>query len=573
MNRREDHDTLVSLGLAEEDMRALGLWEPAEGTPDQLMDLYLRRSTKREDVATLRGHLRDAVRWAAGRHPQPLTIRHVWFEQLSASKTYVRRREFEKATQAVLDGASKTLGVWKTDRFDRRGMGAVGKMLDEMDKRRAGLVSITEGLDSRQPGARIVFAILSERAREEAKDIALRVKIGHDSHKEENRRGTGKPPFGTLSPRLEDGKPSGKVEPHPDEYETARRLADLLLGTAEHLPDAFREVQGKPLPTKAVAHILNIEKRTTRGGHTWSPTAVSKLAQSPLFAGMVPERERDVDEHGNPLGTWKGYGEPARDAKGEIRMCGTGVITPAEFWQIRGLIRGRTQVDRGIGKPGTKYLGTGTYKCGRLRDKGKGEEEFCLAGMSFRGKTYRCQTQHQRGSSVCKGCVTAGERVDNAVGAAWISHVTALEPGDPVLLEIGRRWLAFSNPESEAAREATLASLDSAKARLKKLEDDYYLKGSVSDDRYEELGERLGTTIQQMTHALEELDQGQDYSVFQDGETLREAWVDADIATRRMLLQCALGRKGVIILPAKRQGDPTPIMDRLVFDWLSGVAS
>lgn len=92
----------------------------------------------------------------------------------------------------------KTLGVWKTDRFDRRGMGAVGRMLDEFDRRQSRLVSVSEGLDSSK-GGRVVFAILSERAREEAKDMAKRAKIGHDSHKAEGRRGTGRPPFGLHS--------------------------------------------------------------------------------------------------------------------------------------------------------------------------------------------------------------------------------------------------------------------------------------------------------------------------------------------------------------------------------------
>ncbi|MEU9109429.1 recombinase family protein [Streptomyces xanthophaeus] len=64
----------------------------------------------------------------------------------SASKTYVRRQEFEKATQAVMDGRSKMLGVWKTDRFHRRGMGAVGRKLDEFDRRQSRLVSVSEGL-------------------------------------------------------------------------------------------------------------------------------------------------------------------------------------------------------------------------------------------------------------------------------------------------------------------------------------------------------------------------------------------------------------------------------------------
>lgn len=66
----------------------------------------------------------------------------------------------------------------------------------------------------------------------------------------------------------------------------------------------------------------------------WSPTAVSKLAQSPLFAGMVPVRRRRTDEHGNVLDSWEGYGEPLRDEKGEVVMCGKGAVE-TERWPAR----------------------------------------------------------------------------------------------------------------------------------------------------------------------------------------------------------------------------------------------
>ncbi|MGK5532034.1 recombinase family protein [Streptomyces sp. URMC 129] len=176
---REDWAASTALGFTVEELVALGMDRPAPGAPEMLLDVYIRRSKKREDLATLRAHPRDVVRRA---RDEDLGIRHVWFEQLSASKAHVRRDEFEKAKEAVLAGRSRTLAVWKTDRLDRRGMGAVGSLLDELDRRRSRLVSVSEGLDSSR-GGRIVVAFLSERARDEAKDIALRVKIGLDSHR------------------------------------------------------------------------------------------------------------------------------------------------------------------------------------------------------------------------------------------------------------------------------------------------------------------------------------------------------------------------------------------------------
>lgn len=543
---REDHATLVALGFSSDELEAMGLDRPASAEPPGLMDAYLRRSNRKEDLTTLRGHMRDLVRWAQA---EGLQIRHVWFEQLSASKTYVRRREFERATQAIMDGKSKTLGVWKTDRFDRRGMGAVGRMLDEFDRRQSRLVSVSEGLDSAK-GGRLVFAILSERAREEAKDMAKRVKVGHDSHKAEGRRGTGRPPFGLYSP-----PGSGQVEPHPDEYETARKLADLLLAKNT---------------TKDTAHKLNEEGRRTRSGATWSPTAVSKLAQSPLFAGMVPVRRRREDEHGNPLDSWEGYGEPLRNELGEIVMCGKGVVTPDEWFRVKALIAERTDDRWATSKPGGKYLGTSVYRCGRLRDKaGDGKLEVCGGPMSHRGGRYRCDIRQTRGKSVCEGVVTLAERIDYAVGQAWVNHVTFLEPDDPVITEMARRWLAFADPETRARKEEAQKALEAAQKRVKKLEEDFYVYGKMDEERFEELSEGQRAVIESTTTTLEALGAETDPSPLLQVNTLQEAWEKADMVDRRMLLRCALGEMGIIVKPAARRGDHSPILERLEFDWLS----
>ncbi|MEU9911673.1 recombinase family protein [Streptomyces sp. NPDC051001] len=542
---REDHATLVALGFGSDELEAMGLDKPAMGEPSKLMDAYLRCSTRKEDLATLRGQVRDLVRWAQA---EGLRIRHIWFEQLSASKTYVRRREFEKATQAVMDGRSKTLGVWRTDRFDRRGMGAVGRMLDEFDRRQARLVSVSEGLDSAK-GGRVVFAILSERAREEAKDMAKRVKSGHDSHKAEGRRGTGKPPFGLASP-----PGSGKVERHPGEYETARRLAELLLALKT---------------TKQTAHQLNAEGHRTRSGATWSPTAVSKLAQSPLFAGMVPVRRRRTDEFGNPLDSWEGYGDPLRDEAGRIVMCGTGVVTPDEWFRIKALIAERTDERWARGKPGGRYLGTSIYRCGRMRDKtGSGELEPCGGPMSQRGGRYRCEVRQTRGSSVCKGSVTLAERIDRAVGQAWIDHITALEPGAPVIAEIARRWVEFTEPGTQETRKEVRKALEAAQKRVKKLEEDFYVYGKMDEERFEELSEGQRAVIDNAIAMLEASELEGDPVPVLHPDALKEAWEGADVIDKRMLLKCALGVRGITVKPAARQGDPTPILERLEFDWL-----
>lgn len=533
MTTRADADTLAALGFTPDELAAMGLDKPADAEPTGLADVYLRRSKKREDLAALRGHLKDITRWTAS---AGLQVRHVWFEQLSASKIHVRRAEFENATQAVLDGKSKTLAVWKTDRFDRRGMGAVGRMLDEFDRRRSRIVCVVEGLDSSQTGSRIVFAIMSERARDEAKDISTRVNLGHREHKAGGRRGTGRPPFGLYS-----ATGSGTVEPHEVEYPTARRLADLLL-------------EGKT--TVVTAHMLNEEGHRTRGGHTWTGTAVSKLAQSPLFAGMVPVRERKQDEHGNPLDVWEGYGEPLMGADGKPVTCGTGVVSVSEWYRIRAAIAERTDTKRQAGKPAAKYLLTGILRCGR-----------CEGPMSHRGGRYRCERRQQRGTAVCAGVVALAARVDKAVSTGWVLYVSSLSPEDEVLHTIARRWLALQDPEAQAAREGATDALASAQKRLQRLEDDYYVHGKVSEERYEELSRSLAATIEVMGAQLEALDGKASIADLLDLDALTDAWdAPQTLETRRMLLRCAL--RSVTIKPAARQGDTSPIEGRLIYDWV-----
>ncbi|MFE9935226.1 recombinase family protein [Streptomyces hirsutus] len=358
------------------------------------------------------------------------------------------------------------------------------------------------------------------------------------------------PPFGLYS---EPG--SGRVEPHPDEYDTACRLANLLLDKKT---------------TKDTAHQLNEEGCRTRSGATWSPTAVSKLAQSPLFAGMVPVRRRKTDEHGNPLDSWEGYGEPLRNEKGEVIMCGQGVVTPSEWFKIKALIAERTDERWAKGKPEAKYLGTGSYRCGRLRDKkGTGELESCGGSMSHRGGRYRCEVRQTRGKSICEGVVTLADRIDHAVGQAWIHHITALEPGDPVVVEMARRWLAFADPETQAKKDEVQKALEAAQWRVKKLEDDFYVYGKMDEERFEELSEGQRAVIESTAAILEGLDAEADLSPLTQVDTLREAWEAADMADKRMLLKCALGKQGITVRPAARQGDHTPILERLEFDWLS----
>lgn len=508
--------------------------------PEDLADLYLRRSKKRETVETLKQHARDLRREM---QRQGLTVRKVWLEQRSASKHHVRREELEGAMDAVLAGEVKTLAVWKTDRFDRRGMAAIGTALDEFDRRKARLYVLQERLDSSQPGTRIVFAILAERAREEIKDLTLRVTTGKTAARAAGKWPGGRTPYGVRSPRG-----SGNIEPDPAEFPHARRIADELLAGES----AMR-----------VAHVLEGDGVRTRGGARWSSGAITRMVRSPAWAGLLPAKERLYDEHGQSLDVWVSSTEPVRDGKGNPVVIGTGVVTPGERLRILAAI------DERVAKVGGGTKGKrphGTFLGGILRCP------HCWKAMvgsgGDRGRMYRCRTRSAYGKSACPGVTVRADRIDAAVEAVWLSHVSALEYGAPGLDAIVRRWAVLHDVERETRRKEVIASLDAAKARRDRLEHDYYVEGRLSEERFVSLtGDQTGV-IAALEAEAADLARQADLSVFfADGDALAEAWEESSLVDRRMLLGCVL--RSLTIAPARFQGDRTPIMERVIPEWVA----
>lgn len=530
---REDYATLSEkLRLSDEEIKDLGLWESASGPAERLTEVYIRRSKKREDVATLRGHIRDIVRRCTD---LKLSIRHVWFEQLSASKRSVERREYAAALKAVLDGKSRAFTVWKLDRFDRLGAGSVISAVDRLETRRGRLISYTENLDSSQPGARAFIAWFAENARDEANNIGKRVKIGLDEHKASGRHGPGAACYGT-----EVDSETGQVSARADHFPTTRRLCDLLMDGNSY---------------NKTAYMLNAEG-LFQDGKPWTGAGVRRLSQNPVFAGMVPYRERQTDEYGNLLEVWARNSTPLLNADSEPIMCGKGPMTPAEYFHLKAAAR--TRVNKtGRGVRDSNAMVSQTLKC-----------PFCYDRMLADGAFYRCANRRDRGPSICKGTLTGVARVDAAVSTAWVNHVSALEPDSVELYEIGRRWLRFTSPETEAMELQTADALASAQSRLTELEDRYWNPPAtghrIPAEMYERQARSIAESIGKLQSKLKEHRAKADVSVLLDADLLREAWLTADIELKKILVK-AVWPSGILLLAPKFNGDRTPIAERLDF--------
>ncbi|WP_406466735.1 recombinase family protein [Streptomyces sp. NBC_01594] len=530
---RDDLPALRALGFKDSELQELGLWAPATGAPADLAEMYVRRSKSKDTFSSLREQVRRMCTHARSESKQ---IRHVWFEQKSASKAYVRREEFDGATAAIVDaGLSKTLYVFKTSRLSRRGMGQVGLLLDALEERSARIYVVAENLDSTR--SRMILAILSEQAREQAADISTFTKLGIDSNKADGRFTGGVVPYGLRAV-------SGKLEHNPAEYPTARRIADWLL---EHRTPGW------------IADTLNTEGTKPRHARTWKGPGIVALAHSVTWAGLVADREKMRDANGKDSGKYHRGGSPLLDKAGHPVSLGQGVITFAEHVKIAAILAGRAQPgtsigDRTRGKRETVALLSGILRCG-----------LCRGAMANGGANYRCYARQVEGASSCKGVSTERKRVDAAVTAMWLGHVLSLSPESPTLHAIALEWLSYQDPEKEARKAQVSAALESAVGREMQLRKERFVLNRLTEADYEYLWRELNAQIDSLKTELAELSRGSDLSPLMEPEYLSALWANEEIGGQRALLKAAL--ESVTLLPARKRGDRTPIGKRLTPVW------
>ncbi|MEU7432154.1 recombinase family protein [Streptomyces sioyaensis] len=491
--------------------------------PGKLCDLYLRRSTLQDDKTTLKAHERD-LRARAER--EGLTVRHVWKEELSAFKAGVIRDEFDKAISAVLAGEVRHLLVWKLDRLSRQGMGQVGQVLDDFERMGARLVAHMDGLDSSIPQHRGLFAWLAEQARAESFNTSTRTRSTKAEKKLAGVWPGGQPPYGL---RVRKGRT--KAEHHPREIATARRIAEALLRNKS---------------TAAVAEMLNAEGIKTRRGHEWRSTSITQLAHSPAWAGLMPVHERYTDARGRVR--WRATDQPVMRPDGKPMRVGAGVITTGERARILAGLRARTSESLASGrrgKPSAQSLLSGLIKCGR-----------CGGNMTKGGPQYRCYRRVNLGKTACAGMAVLVKDLDRAISTAFMARVLSFEYEHGVFQTLAHRWLAYQDPDAHARRRELTLAADDAEARLKALDDAFYVqgrfKGPSGQQRYDELREAIDCQLEAANFDLAEIATSMDVATLQDPDRLHDAWRSADLEQARALLKVVL--HSVRVLPPQGQG-------------------
>ncbi|MER8183433.1 recombinase family protein [Kitasatospora sp. NPDC094015] len=487
-----------------------------------LCDLYLRLSLDRDGKTAIERQEADCRAWAE-RHG--LTVRKVHIDRGRSGFKDVERKGFDSAIAAVTADVVGTLIVWKLDRLSRKGIGEVGKVLDDIEKAGGRLVSVVDGLDTSNDSARKVVAMLAEFARSESRNLGARVAHAKRHLRRQGRWIGGQPPYGLLV------DPATKRLVHdPETAVHARLIADDALA-------------GRSLVQ--IARLLNeYEIPSARGGR-WNAASIMNLVKSPAFAGLVPETETIEAEDGSRRFTGRVF--PYRDPETlDTVSIGDGIITVGERELIIRQLESRTRVHAGrrMPKPNGTALLTSLVYC---------DVPGCGRRMHKVGNSYQCMAR--RAGHPCPGANAMADRVDDYVSERFLSLLPTLDLDDPLSVAIADRWVKRTDPETFAKRDAITDEIGVQETRLADLEEARYVRGEFARpdalERYERLATRIRSRIDGLRTDLAGIPLPvTDITPLLDSDMLCSTWEASTLDQKRDRLALALD--GVFISKGER---------------------
>lgn len=187
------------------------------------------------------------------------------------------RPDFQSMLRLAEQGHFDVVVFWKLDRFCRS-LADLVKTEQKLDEWGVALQSVTEYIDTTSPVGRFNFRNLASAAELESDFTSQRVQLGMYGMAKQHKWPNRSPPLGyTLN---EDRTLA--INEH--EAALVRRIFELYL-----------EERSMPL----VAHILNEEGITTKGGEEWSRWAVKQILSNELYRGRysVADYEEQVEDY------------------------------------------------------------------------------------------------------------------------------------------------------------------------------------------------------------------------------------------------------------------------------------
>ena len=435
--------------------------------------IYVRRSavdsanTEADAFSrSLAAQERECLAWAEN---QGLTVTEVYRDKTGTSASHLktnRRPQMERAL-ADIGARYKTLIVWAFDRATRKGIAEAGSMLETVEKAGGRLVSVTDGVDTDDPTARLIIAIRSEMARDEMTKLSARVNRGKD---EQRRRGEylgGSIQYGLL--RDKDAEYGVSVD--HETAEVLRRAIDMLITGA-----TLRET----------CDALNADGHRTSTRAFWTATTLGRIVRSPHLLGYRYYKTQDiyaVDDDGNRLVVH----EP--------------IITEATFRRVdkaiaaRQRFTGNSRRSKDSTRRHASLLG-GITRCADCQTafESSGQVKTLSTGEVRDYWYYRCRA--------CDKNLIRQADLDQHVARSALLFLAALDPESRIVEEVGRRWLARFTPDQVSRHGELRDEIDALEGRHRNLQDTYFKRGTMDADRFEHLDRELAGEIADLRDEL-----------------------------------------------------------------------
>jgi site-specific DNA recombinase len=228
--------------------------------------VYLRISEDKDGTQTATARqLEDCTKWAADRGFNIVDV----FEDidLSAYKRTVKRPEFERMLSAVRDRDIDGVVAWKIDRISRRQRDLV-RLDEECEEAGGFIVTVVDGIDTRQPTGRFVAEMLVAQARMESENSSVRIARAMEAMAKSGRPAAG----GT--------RPFG--------YTMDRRR--VISEEAELIKEATRRV----LEGESIRRVcMEWERRgvLSPAGKPWQVPPMRRLLTNPMLSGQRVYKE------------------------------------------------------------------------------------------------------------------------------------------------------------------------------------------------------------------------------------------------------------------------------------------
>jgi site-specific DNA recombinase len=428
---------------------------------------------------------------------------------------YSHRAGLMRLLEAVRQGELTKIVVWKFSRLSRR-LREFIEICDRVESGGAGVVSVTEQVDTSMPAGRLIRNILASFAQFQSEEISEQIFESWLTKARRGERPPGFAPFGTVSRR-------GILEPDPVTH------AHLLA-----IYQVFRETSS----VRAVwDHLAARGVPAPRAGE-WSLNTIRGILANPIYVGQL-------------------------DWAGERFQARWEPLVPPELWQeVQGLLEAR--------RPGTgsaacaaprrrdARLLTGLIRCG-LCGRPLWTRYAKGAGGQLRRVYWCCSPAAQR-----RGCPLPAVDAAEAEAAVWEAVVLLL--GTARAREAVAAALARAAPGGglgpERHRRRQLAEqerLEQAAATLF----DLLADGSITREQFQAQNERQGKRLEALRAELASPSPSESTQVLTPPnlaalpETNRRQVLSAlggsIIVQPRGIILCALGLR--IRLPARRVGE------------------